>query len=164
MLQPNELAQALAGDSAHTPPALLLEGVAEAVAHTVVPGAPHTIYQELWHICFWLNITLDWCAGRLTPFPVNARAPFAADTGEPFEVLAARFDTNIRKATALTTQPFRLDALIACPSRPGHPTRTMTVREQLESLAAHNSYHFGRIVLLRQILGVWPPPRGGYTW
>jgi hypothetical protein len=38
------------------------------------------------------------------------------------------------------------------------------VREQLESFAAHNAYHFGRIVLLRQMLGSWPPPSGGLTW
>jgi hypothetical protein len=40
----------------------------------------------------------------------------------------------------------------------------MTVREQLESLAAHNAYHFGRIVLLRQINGAWPPTSGGDSW
>jgi hypothetical protein len=40
----------------------------------------------------------------------------------------------------------------------------MTVREQLENAAAHNAYHMGRIVLLRQSLGVWPPAGGGYTW
>jgi hypothetical protein len=40
----------------------------------------------------------------------------------------------------------------------------MTVREQLESLTAHNGYHLGRIVLLRQLLGIWPPPAGGDTW
>jgi hypothetical protein len=40
----------------------------------------------------------------------------------------------------------------------------MTVREQLESLGAHNAYHFGRIVLLRQLMGLWPPPSGGFSW
>jgi len=40
----------------------------------------------------------------------------------------------------------------------------MTIREQLESLAAHNAYHFGRIVLLRQLAGAWPPASGGFTW
>jgi hypothetical protein len=40
----------------------------------------------------------------------------------------------------------------------------MTVREQLESLAAHDAYHFGRIVLLRQLCGAWPPKSGGFTW
>jgi hypothetical protein len=58
----------------------------------------------------------------------------------------------------------RLDVEVRCPSRPGQPTRTMTVREQLESLGAHNAYHFGRIVLLRQLLGLWPPPSGGFSW
>ena len=28
----------------------------------------------------------------------------------------------------------------------------------------HFSYHLGQIVLLRQELGAWPPPRGGDTW
>jgi hypothetical protein len=54
--------------------------------------------------------------------------------------------------------------MIQCPSPPGKPTRTMTVREQLESLTAHNAYHVGRIVLLRQINGSWPPAAGGFTW
>ena len=52
----------------------------------------------------------------------------------------------------------------AAPRAPDHPMRIMTVREQLESLAAHNAYHLGRIVLLRQLLGWWPPPKGGFTW
>ena len=34
----------------------------------------------------------------------------------------------------------------------------------LEVLALHNSYHLGQIVLLRRILGAWPPPSGGDTW
>ncbi|HUB52846.1 MAG TPA: hypothetical protein VL986_11885, partial [Terracidiphilus sp.] len=60
--------------------------------------------------------------------------------------------------------PSRLSRLVRCPSRPGQPTRTMTVLEQLENLAAHNAYHLGRIVLLRQLLGAWPPPSGGDSW
>ncbi len=40
----------------------------------------------------------------------------------------------------------------------------MSELEQLENLAAHNAYHFGRIVLLRRLLGIWPPASGGFTW
>jgi hypothetical protein len=36
--------------------------------------------------------------------------------------------------------------------------------EVLYQLAAHNSYHVGQIVVLRQALGAWPPPGGGDTW
>jgi len=38
------------------------------------------------------------------------------------------------------------------------------VRDQLISLASHNAYHFGRIVLLRQLMQSWPPTSGGFTW
>ena len=57
-----------------------------------------------------------------------------------------------------------LDRSIRCPSRPGYPTRIMSVNDQLISLAAHNAYHLGRIVLLRQLLQAWPPASGGFTW
>ena len=49
-------------------------------------------------------------------------------------------------------QTTQLENPIRCPSRPGVPTRTMSVRDQLISLAAHNAYHLGCIVLLRQLL------------
>ena len=57
----------------------------------------------------------------------------------------------------------KLESMVLCPS-PSNPTRSMTVREQLESFAAHNAYHLGRVVLLRQLLGSWPPPSGGLMW
>ncbi|HEY7817656.1 MAG TPA: hypothetical protein VIG29_05525 [Vicinamibacteria bacterium] len=36
--------------------------------------------------------------------------------------------------------------------------------EMLHTIAGHNSYHLGQVVLLRQLLGAWPPPSGGLTW
>lgn len=36
--------------------------------------------------------------------------------------------------------------------------------EMLIAVAAHNSYHAGQAVVLRQLLGMWPPPSGGLTW
>lgn len=32
---------------------------------------------------------------------------------------------------------------------------------QLINLISHDSYHLGQIVLLRRLLGAWPPPSGG---
>jgi hypothetical protein len=31
-------------------------------------------------------------------------------------------------------------------------------------MAAHNPHDLGQVVLLRQMLGAWPPPSGSYTW
>lgn len=36
--------------------------------------------------------------------------------------------------------------------------------EMLIAVAAPNSYHAGQAVVLRQLLGKWPPPSGGLTW
>jgi uncharacterized damage-inducible protein DinB len=160
----NELEQTLIGDSAAAPPAHILEGMQSDLAHRVMEGAPHTIYQELWHIAFWQQVTLDWVRGVETPFPPHSSAGFPGDAHEPWDQLCQRFFRGNQQAAALAGDENRLEQLVRCPSRPGNPVRIMSVREQLESLAAHNAYHFGRIVLLRQLCGAWPPPCGGFSW
>ena len=58
------------------------------------------------------------------------------------------------------------DALQApLPNPPGHEDkRHPSALELLWGLSAHNSYHAGQIVVIRQALGAWPPPTGGDTW
>lgn len=163
----SELEQALVGDSAFAPPAHILEGLSDESAHRLPPGAPHSIYEELWHIVFWQQVTLDWISGVETLFPASPRDGFPTVLDaecESWSQLCQRFLTGSRQAGDAANDESRLDQPVRCPSRPGAPTRTMTVREQLESLAAHNAYHLGRIVLLRQLLGTWPPPSGGFSW
>jgi uncharacterized damage-inducible protein DinB len=165
----SELAQALVADSYAAAPSHILEGLSDPLVHRTIPNAPHTIYQELWHITFWQQISLDWIAGVETPFPAKPSdgfdAGFDADaTREPWDQLRQRFLLGAEQAAAAARDTTHLDQSIRCPSRPGQPVRIMTVRDQLISLAAHSAYHFGRIVLLRQLLGAWPPASGGYTW
>jgi uncharacterized damage-inducible protein DinB len=164
----NELALALNGDSAHTPPSHVVESLTEDLVHRNAPGAPHTIYAEVWHAAFWQERTLDWVSGVETPSPEHNGLSFPSDQqahAEPWKDLRRRFLSGAEKAAAIADSGTeKMQVVVRCPSPPGKPTRTMTVREQLESLAAHNAYHLGRVVLLRQILGSWPPPSGGYTW
>ena len=163
----NELEQILIGDSAAAPPARILEGLTSEGAHCAVQGAPHTIYQELWHIAFWQQVTLEWVQGIGTPYPEHASDGFPTESNaelEDWDQLCQRFFAGNRQAALMTRDGQRMERLIRCTSRPGVPLRTMTAREQLESLGAHNAYHFGRIVLLRQLMGTWPPPSGGDSW
>ena len=163
----NELAEALIGQSAHAAPAHILEGLPEDVAQRKIAGAPHTIYQELWHIVFWQQMTLDWISGAETLFPANAADPFPTEAQAAAELwpdVCRRFLAGANQAAQAASDVARLNVSIRCPSRPGQPVRIMTVQDQLISLAAHNAYHFGRIVLLRQLLGCWPPTSGGFTW
>lgn len=163
----NELVEALVGESAHAAPDHILEALSEELAHRSVAGAPHTIYQELWHLAFWQQMTLDWINGKETAYPAKTSDPFPTKTqtaGEPWPHLCRRFLEGAKQAATTAGDSTRLSQTVRCPSRPGHPIRIMSLQEQLVSLAAHNAYHFGRIVLLRQLLGAWPPASGGFSW
>jgi uncharacterized damage-inducible protein DinB len=163
----NELERALAGDSAATPPAGILAELPAQLVHHVFENVPHTIHQELWHIAFWQQISLDWIFGIETPYPNHSSDGFPhpkQTDGEPWPELCARFFSTLDSAAAAARDASRLETVVNCPSRPSAPARRMTVREQLESLAAHNAYHFGRMVLLRQLGRAWPPSSGGFQW
>jgi len=161
----NELAQALIAESYAAPPSHILEGLTDDLAHRELPNAPHTIYAELWHLTFWQQITLDWIAGIGTPYPNQPSDGFPPkSSSESWAQLRQRFLHGAEQAAAAAQDTLRLDHPVRCPSRPGAPTRIMSVRDQFISLAAHNAYHLGRIVLLRQLLRAWPPASGGFTW
>jgi uncharacterized damage-inducible protein DinB len=163
----NELELILIGESFAAPPAHILEALTEELVHQKPAGAPHSIYEELWHIVFWQQITLDWTNHIETPIPPSAADGFPAVLDmerESWEQLCQRFTRGATEGAAATRDENRLKEQIRCPSRPGYPVRVMSVREQIENMGAHNAYHFGRIVLLRQLLGVWPPRSGGFTW
>jgi hypothetical protein len=162
-----ELEQILIGDGAAAPPSRILEALPPELEHKVPPGAPRSIYEELWHVTFWQQVTLDWVTGVETPFPASPDDGFPTVLDaerESWNQLRVRFFEGAQQAAAAAANVTGLEVPVRCPSRPGEPVRIMTVREQLENLGAHNHYHFGRIVLLRQILGSWPPPSGGFTW
>lgn len=161
----SELALCLNGDSAFAPPSHILENISEELARRSVAGAPHSIYAEVWHMAFWQRITLHWVSGIETPCPATAAEGFpAADEKESWELVRKRFLDGAEEAAKVAGDAAVIENAVRCPSPAGKPTRTMTVREQLESLAAHSGYHLGRVVLLRQMMGNWPPPSGGFTW
>lgn len=163
----SELEEVLIGESYAAAPAKILDGLNDEVAHRVPPGAPHSIYEEVWHMAFWQQITLDWIGGTETPYPASPLDGFPTVLDaerETWRELRHRFLRGAEQGAAAAAAIARLEVPVRCPSRPGQPVRIMSVRDQLESLGAHNAYHLGRVVLLRQLLAAWPPPSGGFSW
>jgi uncharacterized damage-inducible protein DinB len=161
-----ELAKSLIADSAFAPPKNILQALDAKAAHArPAHTIPHSIYEEVWHMAYWQEISLDWVQGKPTPVPEHAAGGFPsdADSQEPWDSLRDRFLSGAQNSAAIANDRDGLEIRVACPTIDA-PHRTMTVREQLESLAAHNAYHLGRIVLLRQLMNLWPPPDGGFTW
>ena len=151
------LQRLLIADGAFVTPAHVLEHLAVEQAKTHPTGAPHSLYEELWHTDFWQRLMLSVIRGEPVAYPEHAAQSWPEDndtlTEEAWQELISRFLTALQRAA---------DA-----AGSGDLERVAgdkTVREQLESVAGHNAYHFGRMVLLRQLLGLWPPPSGGDTW
>jgi hypothetical protein len=160
-----ELEQALIDESYAASPNHILEGLTDDLVHRKLPNVPHTIYGELWHLAFWQQTTLDWIAGVETAYPAKPSDGFPSDNlTETFVQLRQRFLQTAEQAATAARNTGHLDQSIRCPSRPGSPVRIMSIRDQLISLAAHNAYHLGRIVLLRQLNQAWPPASGGFNW
>jgi uncharacterized damage-inducible protein DinB len=49
-------------------------------------------------------------------------------------------------------------------SQAGHATQGATVEDVVWQTIVHNSHHLGQVVMVRRLLGAWPPPGGGDTW
>jgi uncharacterized damage-inducible protein DinB len=160
----NELQRNLIGNGFGAPPTHVLEAVDDVMAHRRYSGAPHSIYEEVWHLAFWQELTLDWIAGKATPYPEHASEGFPASTRESWAAVRERFLSGAAQAASIAGDERQSGAPVLCFSRAPDPPRTMTVREQIEGVATHNAYHLGRVVVLRQLFGAWPPPSGGDTW
>lgn len=160
----NELERILIGSGVGAPPSHVLQALDDETAHRRHAGAPHSIYEEVWHLAFWQQLSLDWIGGKPTPYPTHASDGFPTAIDEAWSPLRERFLSGAKQAAEIAGDADQLEASVLCLSRDPDAPRTMPAREQLEGIAAHNAYHLGRIVLLRQLFGVWPPPSGGDTW
>jgi hypothetical protein len=107
----------------------------------------HTIYEELWHANRWQAIVVnrdealyeEWKKGHVYP----AGPPASI---EEWSALVSEFLAGLEKALWWTESPERLR----------HETDPGTTMEDvLQSLAVHSAYHFGKVVALRQFVGVW---------
>lgn len=117
-------------------------------------GAPHSIYEELWHAQEWQRLTLDrdeaayerWeRGGQFPPQPAPEDERAWQELVRSFLSYSERAVERSRDETWLETDEAE--------QLPG-----FTWRNALEHLAVHSAYHMGKIVLLRQLLGIWSPP------
>jgi hypothetical protein len=148
---------ALSGKGAHVGTKNLFEGLDWKTAGTRPEGAPHSIFQLLNHLTYWQDWVVKWLDGGNPTVPKHASGGWPGKVSpanakewqgavRDFRSGLARLARQSREADALTTR--------------GEHSRLGMV----QSIASHNSYHAGQIVVLRQMLGKWPPPSGGVTW
>lgn len=143
---------------AYMPPPRLLADLEPGDAARVIPGATHSIVEILAHLVFWQSWFLDRCAGDARPIVARASQGWPPASAEDWETLRAQFLGDLQRAAEWPG-----DGLVAPAIEiPGMAHYTIT--DALTHLAVHNAHHLGQIVTMRQVLGVWPPPEGSWTW
>jgi uncharacterized damage-inducible protein DinB len=139
-----------------------LDGLTPELADRRVPGAPHTIGDIVAHLAFWQHWFAGRCNGTAGPMPPSAATGWPAPEPGGWERLRRRFLDDLERVVALGAagdHGRRVDPPIEFP-----PLAGITVGEVILHVASHNAHHLGQVVLLRQMLGAWPPPAGSYTW
>lgn len=149
-------AHAISGRGAHAEARVVFSALDWRAAGVRPEGAPHSLYQLLGHVIYWQEWVLKWFKGKAPAIPRHAagswRGAVAPASRAAWEQTVSRFQKG-------------LDELEGC-SRSALLVRRgkKTGLEMLQTIGAHTSYHAGQAVLLRQMLGAWPPPEGGLTW
>jgi uncharacterized damage-inducible protein DinB len=139
-----------------------LDGLTPALADRHVRGAPHTIAEIVAHLAFWQDWFVGRCEGTGGPMPQSAVVGWPEPEPGGWDALRQRFLDGLERLVpvgAAGDQARGLDPPIEFP-----PLAEITVGEVVIHVATHNAHHLGQVVLLRQMLGAWPPPSGSYTW
>ncbi|MFX0169886.1 MAG: DinB family protein [Candidatus Hodarchaeota archaeon] len=145
---------ALYGKDAHYDVLKALQGLTAEEAKKQPVKNERSIWDHLFHMVFWHDITLkaiqeediDWQSLKDKDW-----LPEDADfTDKAWKKLVAKFTTHLIKLKELSETE---DLTRTVKGFGGAPLgRGIIIEFQ------HNSYHIGQIVLLRKILGIWPPP------
>lgn len=160
-----ELAELLRGKGAHADPVACAEDVSAEIAGRVVTGFPHSIAQILFHMNYWMNYELRRIRGEKPKYPEHSAESFPASA----TLAAAEWD-QLRRDFAWFLGEYEKLAQSSHQEmdRELYSHREVktanTVEAVLWQMVAHNSYHVGQIVMLRQALGAWPPRGGGDSW
>ncbi|RYG71293.1 DinB family protein [Lentibacillus lipolyticus] len=151
----------LHGDDAHINPLWVFEGLQWEVSGKRPEGCPYSVWQILNHMIFWQDFILGYLKGANTNFPEHADDSWpggkAPSTEIEWEDAVFKFSEGLKKAEN--------EAKMNLEERGFGKWKSEGNRgDFLVMLVNHNSYHAGQVVLIRRIMGEWPPPSGGYTW
>jgi uncharacterized damage-inducible protein DinB len=164
----NTLRELVYGKGAHVDPVACVEDISAELAARRVPGYPHSIWQIVLHVNYWMDHDLAAVASEKPRYPDHAIESWAdhpAPANESqWHATRQHFVELLARVAILANSDSALLDRIVEDVGVGNIPRRSTVHTRLWQIAAHNSYHVGQIALLRRQAGAWPPERGGDTW
>lgn len=158
----------LRGKGAHADPVASLADVAASAAGRLVEGYPHSIWQFVGHMNYWMDYEVRRISGAHPSYPEHAieswPATVAPASEDDWSRERTRFAALLQKFEELSaSEPQVLSAPVEAITA-AEASQASTVQAVLWQTLAHNSYHMGQIALLLRSFGLWPPKAGGDTW
>lgn len=149
------LVRNLTGGFAHMP---LEEAVASFPEEHFNTRPPHVSYT-FWHLLEHIRLTqgdiLNYVrsADYVEPHWPQDYWPAKTDTAtrEDWEQTLALIEQDTAELIAMVRNP-KIDVLVPLPH-----LKDVTLMQEIELVAEHNSYHIGEFAILRQVLNLWPP-------
>ncbi len=136
-----------------------LEGLSVDQVGARPAAVPFSIHQLVEHMIYWQAIGVARVTGLTPPYPVSSSEGWTAPaqpSAAAWESACRRFADGLADLKDLVST-VDLDAIV-------EPNRQRSARQNVYMVMGHNSYHLGQIVLIRHLLGAWPPPKGGVSW
>ena len=162
------LIELLHGKGAHANPIACVEDLSADLAGRTASGFPHSTWQLLNHMNYWMDYEIQRIAGNPPPYPEHATGSWLPDSAPPTEAAWTTAVTRFRDLIDTLIRHAQSDSAALSREVPAaHSQQTgysSSVGAILWQIMAHNSYHIGQIAMLRRCLGVWPPRAGGDTW
>ena len=141
--------QILFADGEYAEPKRILQGLGLEHVGKRLNNQGHSIYEELYHLVDWQEFVL-WRIKNLDEEKLYTGTGFP-----PTQAPASKTEWNNLVKQCLKA----INEVIKVADQTKHWDNPLasgdTVRERLSKLAVHNAYHFGKIVMLRQHLGIW---------
>ena len=139
-----------------------LEGLSAADAERRIPGANHSVAEVVAHMTFWLDWFVRRCEGESVPMPEHAAAGWPSISRGSWPEVQQQYFAALERASALTERARRDDPISPPLDLPS--LAHYRIRDAVVHMATHNAHHLGQVIVLRQLLGSWPPPAGSWTW
>jgi len=156
------------GKGAHVDPVASIEDLSAEKAGKTSEGFPHSIWQLVSHMTFWMDYEIKRIADEAPPYPEHASLSWPTEAMPPSEkqwsAAKVTFGALLQKLSTLTQSSADALAREVRPTHPGHTKIASSLRSVLWQTLVHNSYHIGQIAVIRRCLGAWPPRSGGDTW
>jgi uncharacterized damage-inducible protein DinB len=162
------LIELLHGKGAHVEPVACVQDLSAEFAGRKDAAHPHSIWQILWHMNYWMDYELKRIRGESPVYPEHAAESWPSNSAPPSEEewsqTIKRFPALIDDLAALAGSTDDTLSRQVSFTHPSHAQQSSSVLAVLWQIVAHNSYHIGQIAMLRRAFGSWPPQRGGDTW